>query len=256
MPKQVRHDLISVLKMGEQKLTSHISHLTSKKNYAIIVAGGTGTRMQSAVPKQFLLLNGLPVLMHTILAFTQSSIKPDIILVLPAAYHDYWKELCDTHKFDISHSLVNGGETRFHSVKNGLEQILPNDEILVAIHDAVRPLTSHHIIEASYLHAQEQGNAVTAVKSRDSVRQLINSTSVSLLRDQIYLIQTPQTFKAGLLKKAYEQPYSEIFTDDASVVEQNGVEIHLTEGSYQNIKITFPEDIAIAELLLSKKPQA
>ncbi|MBB6110172.1 2-C-methyl-D-erythritol 4-phosphate cytidylyltransferase [Mucilaginibacter lappiensis] len=240
--------------MNEQNPTSHISHLISRKNYAIIVAGGTGTRMQSVVPKQFLLLNGLPVLMHTILAFTQSTVKPDIILVLPVAYHDYWEELCHTHQFDTPHALVTGGETRFHSVKNGLDQLLADDNTLVAVHDAVRPLTSSHIIETSYQYAQEHSNAVTAVKSRDSIRQLINDRSVSLLRDQIYMIQTPQTFKADLLKKAYEQPYSEHFTDDASVVEQYGVEIHLTEGSHQNIKLTFPEDIAIAELLLSKKP--
>jgi 2-C-methyl-D-erythritol 4-phosphate cytidylyltransferase len=241
--------------MNEQNLKSQISNLKSKKNYAIIVAGGTGTRMQSAVPKQFLLLNGLPVLMHTILAFTQSTIKPNIILVLPAAYHDYWKELCSNHQFNTPHQLVTGGEARFHSVKNGLDLIPADDDALVAIHDAVRPLTSSQVIETSYQYAQEYGNAVTAVKSRDSVRQVVNNTSVSLLRDQIYLIQTPQTFKADLLKKAYEQPYSEHFTDDASVVEQYGVEIHLTEGSHQNIKITFPEDIAIAELLLNKKPQ-
>ena len=239
--------------MDDQNLTSQISNLKSQNNYAIIVAGGTGTRMQSAIPKQFLLLNGLPVLMHTIQAFNQSTIKPDIILVLPEAYHDYWKELCLTHQFDTHHTLVTGGETRFHSVKNGLDLISADDNTLVAIHDAVRPLTSNHIIETSYQYAQKHGNAVTAVKSRDSVRQLVNNRSVNLLRDQIYLIQTPQTFKASLLKKAYQQSYSEHFTDDASVVEQNGVEIHLTEGSHQNIKITFPEDIAIAELLLNKK---
>jgi 2-C-methyl-D-erythritol 4-phosphate cytidylyltransferase len=230
-------------------------NLTSPKNYAIIVAGGSGSRMQSALPKQFLLLNGLPVLMHTIKAFEQTSVKPDIILVLPAGYHDYWGELCHTYNFTTPHLLVAGGQTRFHSVKNGLDQIL-QDDALIAVHDAVRPLTSGHIIETSYQHAWQYGNAVTAVKSRDSVRQLVNHTSVSLIRNQIYLIQTPQTFKAGLLKKAYEQPYSEKFTDDASVVEQQGIEIQLTEGDYQNIKITFPEDIAIAELLLNKKPLA
>jgi 2-C-methyl-D-erythritol 4-phosphate cytidylyltransferase len=239
--------------MTDQNLTSHISLLTSKKYYAIIVAGGSGSRMQSAVPKQFLLLNGLPVLMHTIRAFEQSRVTPDIILVLPINYHSYWQELCNVHGFNTPHFLVAGGETRFHSVKNGLDQI-PDVDALIAVHDAVRPLTSQHIIETSYQHAKKHGNAVTAVKSRDSVRQIINGSSVSLLRDQIYLIQTPQTFDAALLKKAYEQPYSEKFTDDASVVEQFGTEIQLTEGDHQNIKITFPEDIAIAELLLNKKP--
>lgn len=211
--------------------------------------------MQSAVPKQFLLLNGLPVLMYTIQAFRQSSVIPDIVLVLPASYHNYWQQLCTDHGFNIPHLLVAGGETRFHSVKNGLDQI-PDNNALIAVHDAVRPLTSQHIIETSYHHAEKHGNAVTAVKSRDSVRQLINHTSVSLLRDQVYLVQTPQTFKASLLRKAYEQPYNEKFTDDASVVEQYGIEIQLTEGDHQNIKITFPEDIAIAELLLNLKPLA
>ncbi|MEN0055916.1 MAG: 2-C-methyl-D-erythritol 4-phosphate cytidylyltransferase [Mucilaginibacter sp.] len=241
--------------MTDPHLTSHISHLISKKTYALIVAGGSGTRMQAAVPKQFLLLNGLPVLMHTIRAFEQTTVNPDIILVLPESYHDYWRELCQTHNLTTPHLLVAGGQTRFHSVKNGLDQIT-DDDALVAVHDAVRPLTSTHIIETSYLHAQQYGNAVTAVKSRDSVRQLVNHTSVSLIRDHIYLIQTPQTFNAGLLKKAYEQSYTEKFTDDASVAEQYGIEIQLTEGDYQNIKITFPEDIAIAELLLNKKPSA
>lgn len=223
------------------------------KYYAIIVAGGSGTRMQTTVPKQFLLLNGLPVLMHTIRAFEQSCVTPDIILVLPTGYHAYWQQLCNVHQFTTPHLLVAGGETRFHSVKNGLDQII-NDDVLIAVHDAVRPLTSRHIIETSYQHAEKYGNAVTAVKSRDSIRQLTNGRSVSLLRDEIYLIQTPQTFRADILRKAYEQPYSEKFTDDASVVEQYGVEIQITEGDHQNIKITFPEDIAIAELLLSKKP--
>lgn len=225
------------------------------KYYAVIVAGGSGTRMQSAVPKQFLLLNGLPVLMHTIRAFEQSCVTPVIVLVLPLTYHAYWQQLCDVHSFTTPHLLVAGGETRFHSVKNGIDQI-PDNDALIAVHDAVRPLTSKQIIETSYQYAEKYGNAVTAVKSRDSVRQLVNCKSVSLSRDQIYLIQTPQTFRADLLKKAYEQPYSDKFTDDASVMEQYGFEIHLIEGNHQNIKITFPEDLIIAELFLNKKPQA
>jgi 2-C-methyl-D-erythritol 4-phosphate cytidylyltransferase len=229
---------------------SHISHLISDKNYALIVAGGSGTRMQSAVPKQFLMLNGKPVLMHTIEAFHRSSVQPQIIIVLHPDFHAYWKELCTAHNFSISHKLVNGGETRFHSVKNGLLVIRDDSDAIVAVHDAVRPLTSEQIINASYKYASAHGNAVTAVKSRDSVRQLKNNISASLLRDEIYLIQTPQTFRLQQLKKAYEQPYHDKFTDDASVVEETGVAINLIEGSYQNIKITFPEDIAIAELLM------
>lgn len=237
--------------MTEANLLSQISNLKSK--YAIIVAGGSGTRMQTAVPKQFLLINGLPVLMHTMLAFYNSGVNPDIVLVLHPDFHAYWHELCKKHDFDIPHLLVAGGETRFHSVKYGLNAICSDDDDLIAVHDAVRPLTSASIIQTSYNHAHEHGNAVTAVKSRDSVRQGTADKSVSLLRDDIYLVQTPQTFKAGLLRKAYEQAFSPKFTDDASVVEQIGIDIQLTEGSYENIKITFPEDIAIAALLLSKK---
>lgn len=206
------------------------------------------------MPKQFLLLNGLPVLMHTINAFQKTSIKPGVILVLHPHFHTHWQQLCAEHGFKTPHLLVSGGETRFHSVKNGLEQITDSDDALIAVHDAVRPLTSAKIIETSFLYAAKHGNAVTAVKSRDSVRQVKNGISVSLLRDEIYLVQTPQTFKAGLLKKAYEQAYSESFTDDASVVEQYGIAINLTEGDHENIKITFPEDITIAQLLLNKKP--
>lgn len=219
------------------------------KNYVIIVAGGSGSRMLSATPKQFLLLNGLPVLMHTMQAFHNSLSLPQLIIVLPPDFHAYWKQLCVTHNFTIPHQLVSGGETRFHSVKNGLD-VIANEDVLIAVHDAVRPLTSINIIDQSYKSAAEHGNAVTAVKSRDSVRQIKNGISNSLNRDEIYLIQTPQTFQSAQLKSAYRQPYNNNFTDDASVVEAAGAVITLITGDYQNIKITFPEDIAIAELLL------
>lgn len=235
---------------------SQISNLTPVAigtNYVIIVAGGSGSRMQSAVPKQFLLLNGLPVLMHTIQAFYNSQSKPHIILVIPADSHAYWNDLCKQHNFAISHQLVNGGETRFHSVKNGLAIIPSNGNEIVAVQDAVRPLTSIEIIDSAYQQAAQTGNAVTAVKSRDSIRQVKNNISASLLRDEIYLVQTPQTFQYSQLKKAYEQDYNEGFTDDASVVEATGEAIHILDGNYQNIKITFPEDIAIAELLLKQR---
>ncbi len=223
-------------------------HSRSIETYAIIVAGGSGTRMQSAVPKQFLLLNGLPVLMHTLLAFNRASSKPKLIVVLPEAFHQYWLELCAEHQFTMEHELIGGGPTRFHSVKNGLS-LVPKDA-LVAVHDAVRPLVSAEVIEAAYKQATSQGAVIVAVKSRDSVRQAKGAYNQSLLRDEIYLVQTPQTFKADLLKQAYEHPYQESFTDDASVAEHAGFAIHIAEGDYQNFKITFPEDIAIAELLL------
>jgi 2-C-methyl-D-erythritol 4-phosphate cytidylyltransferase len=207
--------------------------------------------MQSAVPKQFLLLNGLPVLMHTIHAFYSSVSKPEIILVIPVDSHAYWNNLCEQYNFTIPHQLVNGGETRFYSVQNGLA-VIKNNDAIVAVQDAVRPLTSIDIIDNSYKQATQKGNAVTAVKSRDSIRQVRDGISTSLLRDEIYLVQTPQTFQFAQLKKAYEQSYNPGFTDDASVVEATGQPIHILEGSYQNIKITFPEDIAIAELLLKQ----
>ncbi len=225
------------------------------KTYAIIVAGGSGSRMLSVMPKQFLLLNGTPVLMHTLLAFHNCNSKPRIILVLPAHFHAHWAQLCITYNFTIPYQLVNGGETRFHSVKNGLDTIPGNADSLIAIHDAVRPLISCQIIDESYQYAAKHGNAVTAVKSRDSVRQLKNETAVALNRDEIYLIQTPQTFQSAQLKIAYQQPYVTKFTDDAGVVEETGIKINLIAGDYQNIKITFPEDIAVAELLMKTKAE-
>ncbi len=233
--------------MAAPNLQSQISHL---KSFAIIVAGGTGSRMGTDVPKQFLLLKGKPVVMHTIEAFHQSGIKPEIILILHPDYHAYWIKLCREFNFTIPHQLINGGETRFYSVKNGLHVVPADANALIAVHDAARPMTSADIIVKSYHIAAELGNAVTAVKSRDSVRQVKGSVSMSLQRDEVYLVQTPQTFQSAQLKEAYLQPYSEKFTDDASVVEQAGHPIHLIEGSYRNIKITFPEDIAIATLLL------
>ncbi|AYL94744.1 2-C-methyl-D-erythritol 4-phosphate cytidylyltransferase [Mucilaginibacter celer] len=234
--------------------SNHESLFSNIPKYVIIVAGGSGSRMQSAIPKQFLLVNGKPVLMYTIEAFNNTEANPQIILVLPTDYHEYWQQLIKKHTFNIPHQLVTGGETRFHSVKNGLT-LITDHEALVAVQDAVRPLTSPLTIDEAYQCANEHGTAVVAVKSRDSIRQVKDGKSVSLIRDEIYLVQTPQTFKASLLRKAYEQPFSPNFTDDASVVEQYGAEIKLTEGDHSNIKITFPEDIAIAELLLSKKPQ-
>jgi 2-C-methyl-D-erythritol 4-phosphate cytidylyltransferase len=238
--------------MSFSNLTSQISNLKSQ-HYAIIVAGGSGSRMLSVVPKQFLQLNGLPVLMHTLLAFHHSHSKPHLIVVLPADFHDYWEQLCVTHNFNIPHQLVNGGETRFHSVKNALQLVPDDKDALIAVHDAVRPLTSREIIDGAYQYAAKHGNAVTAVKSRDSVRQLKTNISAALKREEIYLVQTPQAFQSAQLKKAYQQAYDDQFTDDASVVESTGVSINLINGDYQNIKITFPEDIAIAELLLKDR---
>ncbi|WP_244139390.1 2-C-methyl-D-erythritol 4-phosphate cytidylyltransferase [Mucilaginibacter ginkgonis] len=236
-------------------MTSHISNLTSQISYyAIIVAGGSGSRMRSDVPKQFLLLNGLPVMMHTIQAFAQSTFRPKIILALPRQFHGYWKDLCDEYNFDLTHEIVAGGETRFHSVKNAL-QLITDSDALVAIQDAVRPLTPVAVIDEAYKVAAQTGAAVAAVQSRDSIRQMHNGVSKNLRRDEIYLVQTPQTFRYNLLKAAYEQPYHDGFTDDASVVESLGETITLIEGSYTNLKITYPEDIALAETIQKKLPR-
>lgn len=191
-------------------------------------------------------------MMHTIETFYNSAYQPKIIVVLHADFHEYWRTLCTEYKFNIPHQLISGGETRFHSVKNGLETI-QNKDGLVAVHDAVRPLTPVEVIDEAYKQASANSNAIVAVKSRDSIRQLKNGISQHLHREEIYLVQTPQTFHLALLKKAYEQPFDDTFTDDASVVERSGVKINLIEGSHANIKITFPEDIAIAEVI-QKKP--
>ncbi len=225
---------------------------SSMHNFAIIVAGGTGARMLSSIPKQFLLLNGKPVLMHTVEAFYNSNSNPKIILVLHAGFHQYWEQLCTEYNFRIPVTLIKGGETRFHSVKNGLDLIDDELNAVIAIHDAVRPLITPEVIDESFRYAFEHGNAIVAVKSRDSVRQVWNDHTVALKREDIYLIQTPQTFQSDLLKKAYEVNYDDNFTDDASVVERSGEIINLINGSHQNFKITFPEDIAIAEAILNK----
>ncbi|MGV8879267.1 MAG: 2-C-methyl-D-erythritol 4-phosphate cytidylyltransferase [Sphingobacteriaceae bacterium] len=221
------------------------------KYYAIIVAGGSGTRMETSTPKQFLLLAGKPVLMHTISAFQSTIFSPEIIVVLHQNFHDYWKKLCTDNEFTIPHQLIAGGETRFHSVKKGIAMI--NDPSIVAIHDAVRPLIDIETIAKSYIGAEKNGSAVVAVKSKDSVRRVSGAQSVSLAREEIYLVQTPQVFQSALLKAAYMQQYSSSFTDDASVVEKFGAEIHLIAGNYNNLKVTFPDDLIIAEFLYTKK---
>ncbi|MFA6944593.1 MAG: 2-C-methyl-D-erythritol 4-phosphate cytidylyltransferase [Pedobacter sp.] len=221
------------------------------KYYAIIVGGGLGSRMQADIPKQFMLLNGRPVLMYTIEAFYHSEFKPEIIVVLNIDFHPYWEQLCKQYNFSIPHQLVKGGRHRFHSVKNGIKAI--KGKAIIAIHDAVRPLLSEKLIKRSYQEAELWGNAVVAIKSRDSVRQQSGKNSIPLNRENIYLVQTPQTFSSDILRKAYKQEFRNEFTDDASVAEHSGVAIKLIEGENKNFKITFPEDIRIAELYLNQE---
>ncbi|GAB1463775.1 2-C-methyl-D-erythritol 4-phosphate cytidylyltransferase [Pedobacter sp.] len=218
------------------------------KFYAIIVAGGAGKRMQTAIAKQFLLLNNKPVIMHTLQAFYISEIRPEIILVLAKAEHQYWKDLCLKYNFDIPHTLVEGGKERFHSVRNGLMTI--KEDGIVAIHDAVRPAVNTSLITQTFQIALEAGNAIPCVKPSDSIRKLQENSSKIVNRDKLVLIQTPQTFEIGQLRKAYQQRYSSKFTDDASVVEAAGYPINLINGSRNNIKITYPEDLELASFLL------
>ena len=220
------------------------------QEYAIIVAGGTGSRMKSEIPKQFIAVNGLPILMHTIKAFRRYSGDLSIILVLTENQFMFWQDLCFQHSFKGDYLLVAGGETRFHSVKNGLKTI-PNSLSLVAVHDGVRPVISTEIIDTSFRTAAEHGSAVTAVALKDSIRSVdSNGNSTALHRSSFRLIQTPQTFKLDWMLKAFDQPYQDYFTDCASVLESAGFPIHLIEGSYENIKITSPEDLRWAESYL------
>ena len=221
------------------------------KYYAVIVGGGSGTRMGTDIPKQFLLLNEKPVLMQTIQAFYYSEMKPEIILVLNIDYHRYWDKLCNEYQFDIPHTVAKAGNQRFYSVKNSLKFI--KGQAIVAVHDAVRPLVSNELITHSFREAELKGNAVSALKSSDSVRRFAGPTSEAINREEIFLVQTPQTFESSILKKAYKQPYRNSYTDDASVVETSGTEINLIAGEKNNIKITFPEDLLLAEVLLKNR---
>ncbi len=217
--------------------------------HAIIVAGGKGLRMGAEIPKQFLTLNGMPVLMHTIKAFR---FNPNLLItvVLPQDQFDYWHWLCNKHNFTESYQLVAGGATRFQSVKNGLNS-LPKDASLVAIHDGVRPILSKEIIENGFEVAEKKGNAIAVVPLKDSIRkQEITGNNYSVNRANYFLVQTPQTFTYPELFRAYQQAEDDNFTDDASVVEASGHAIHLIEGDYKNLKITTPEDLLVAALFL------
>ncbi|GAA4422877.1 2-C-methyl-D-erythritol 4-phosphate cytidylyltransferase [Pontibacter saemangeumensis] len=213
--------------------------------YAIIVAGGSGSRMQQALPKQFAEVAGKPILMHTIERFHRYNPEVRLIVVLPQLQLTVWRALCQKHGFNLSHRTVAGGATRFGSVKNGLKEV--QGEALVAVHDGVRPFVETGTIKAAFGAAALYGSAVVAVSPKDSIRELTQEGSRAVPRANYRLVQTPQCFRASILRRAYEQPEQECFTDDASVVEQLGEKVALVEGSYRNIKITTPEDLVLAE---------
>lgn len=222
-------------------------HLAMRRR-AIIVAGGSGQRMGSSVPKQFMCVAGRPILMHTLEAFARTAEPMDIVLVLPQYEVERWDALCKEYGCTVEHSLVAGGATRFDSVKHALALVHSGE--LVAVHDGVRPLVSAATIERCFAAAEQYGAAVPCVDMVDSLRRCTAERSEACDRSQYKLVQTPQVFRSELLLEAYEQPYCATFTDDASVVERLGAKVHLVEGNRENIKITTPMDLTLAEALL------
>jgi 2-C-methyl-D-erythritol 4-phosphate cytidylyltransferase len=218
------------------------------KLYVVIVAGGSGKRMQAGTPKQYLELAGKPVLMHTLERFKTFNDEIEIITVLPENQLRFWNELQRKHSFDIPHTLVKGGKARFFSVKNGLKFV--ENSGLVAIHDGVRPLVSTDTIRRCFETAGELGNAIPVISPSDTLRMLSGEEYKPINRLNVKQVQTPQVFNTELIKNAYNQEYIPEFTDDATVLEKTGVKINLVEGNRENIKITNPEDLIISTALL------
>lgn len=217
-------------------------------NAVIIVAGGKGLRMGGDIPKQFLPVGGKPILMRTIDRFLEYDAGMQVVLVLPESQQDYWRSLCEQYHFVQPYTLANGGETRFHSVKNGLAKVAP-DATLIGVHDGVRPFVSLETIRATYDEATRSEAVVPVVEVVETIRHLTDGKSVTVPRSDYRLVQTPQVFSASLLRAAYEQPYTDFFTDDASVVERFGHAVTLVPGNRENIKITTPFDLRVAEVL-------
>ena len=220
------------------------------RTIAIIVAGGSGTRFGAELPKQFLELGGKPVLMRTISAFGGGF--SDVIVTLPEGQMALWRELCERYGFAMPHRVVAGGETRWHSVKNALDSIGDISDVdIIAVHDGVRPLVTAEVISRTVEAARRDGAAIPVVMLNDSVRQVEKGASHALDRSTLRAVQTPQVFDARVLMAAYGQPFESTFTDDASVVECAGHSVTLVEGDPQNLKITRPMDLALAEYLLN-----
>ena len=220
-------------------------------DYVIIVAGGKGMRMGCELPKQFLPVAGKPVLMRTIERFYQFNRDLNFIIVLPQSQQACWRSLCAEHHFTISHTVVNGGDTRFASSKNGLSYIPNEAQGLVAIHDGVRPFVSVDVIDRCFNEARTSGTAIPVIPAIDSLRQIDTETgdTFTVNRSLFQAVQTPQVFDITLARKAFSQPYSDKFTDDASVIESLGIKINTVEGNRENIKLTTPIDLKIAEVI-------
>jgi len=222
------------------------------KKYALIVAGGIGARMNQSVPKQFMLLAGKPVLMYSIEAFFQFSNDIHLIVVLPETLISQWKQLCAKYNFKFVHQVVAGGKTRFHSVKNGLN-VIPDEDGIVAIHDAARPLITASLIKKLFEDTEKYGNAIPALPMKDSMRIISEKGNNPIDRSKLRIIQTPQCFNIKIIKQAFIQQYRDEFTDDATVIESEGHSIHLTDGDENNIKITTLADLNYLESILLLK---
>ncbi len=217
--------------------------------YVIVVAGGKGLRMGGDVPKQFIPVAGKPVLMRTLEVFSLSEPNARLILALPRNHQDCWRQLCDKYDFRVSHQVADGGETRFHSVQNALALVPDGAQGVVAVHDGVRPFVSPAVVSNCFSEAWTCGAVVPVVPVVETVRRLDDYGSHTEPREEFRLVQTPQTFRIDLLKRAYQQPYTPAFTDDASVVEALGENIVLVDGNRENIKLTTPSDLTYAEYL-------
>jgi len=221
------------------------------KKYAVIVAGGSGKRMGNIIPKQFLLLKGKAILWYTLDTFLRAYHDIQIILVLPDNHIKKGNAIIASFNESNNIKIVAGGDTRFHSVQRGLKEV--NEDSIVFVHDAVRCLVSVPLIHRCYKNAMENGNAIPAVVATDSIRILNNSGNYVADRAQVRIIQTPQTFLSNIILPAFDCEYSDAFTDEATVVEANGTKVFLTEGEYDNIKITRPIDMMIAERILEER---
>lgn len=221
-------------------------------DYIIIVAGGKGLRMGGDLPKQFMPLHGKPVLMHTIERFRAYSDKLKIILVLPHEQQDYWRQICQKHNFTVEHTVVDGGQTRFHSSQNGVAAVPDDATGVIGIHDGVRPFVSEETIARCFEAARQFGAALPVLPVTDTLRRVTDDGGYNVQRNDYRTVQTPQTFDAQLLKQAFKQPYSDNFTDDASVVEALGHKVTMVDGNRENIKLTTPFDLVVAEALIKK----
>ena len=219
-------------------------------DYVIIVAGGKGLRMGSELPKQFMPIGGKPVLMYTIEQFLKYSPDINIIVVLPRNQQEFWNKLCEEHNFNIPHTIADGGESRFESSKNGLSLIPDNEQGVVAFHDGVRPFVSIDVIERCFDAARDDYAAIPVMTVTDTLRYVDRGHGHNVERNNFRSVQTPQVFDISLAKQAFDQPYRPSFTDDATVIESLGCQVSMVEGNRENIKLTTPFDLQLAELLI------